>query len=348
MKRHSWVGQHGSEAIGAVVSLMLLLAGCAPQISTPAPVVNGVQPPPRQMIVQGGQTLSGIARTYHVPVRALADANRLSPPYRILVGQTLIIPGSSEEESYPPAVAMAEPTNPTAPPPMAAPSSAAPAPVVAQPLPLAPASAPTSPPAVPGTAGATPPAPTAAAAPPHAGATSPSTVRQAQAPSTEHAPTTPSSAKAAPGALASAEPSVPRASGTFLWPVHGHVLQTFGPGPDGTHNDGMNIAAPRGAAVAAVSGGVVAYAGNELRGYGNLILIKHPNGFISAYAHCDQILVKTGQKVARGQVIARVGSTGNVSGPQLHFELRQGKKPVDPREYLLPLPAAATGEARSG
>ena len=122
--------------------------------------------------------------------------------------------------------------------------------------------------------------------------------------------------------------------------MRGRILETYGAGGDGTHNDGINIAAPRGAAVQAADAGVVAYAGNELRGYGNLILVKHPSGWISAYAHCDLILVKKGEKVSRGQVIARVGSTGNVSEPQLHFELRRGNKPVDPREYLAPLPTA--------
>ncbi|MGA8552348.1 MAG: M23 family metallopeptidase, partial [Stellaceae bacterium] len=157
----------------------------------------------------------------------------------------------------------------------------------------------------------------------------------------------------APGAMAAVEPppaapfpgSATHRGGSFLWPVRGHVLEDYGAGPDGTHNDGINIAAPRGAPVQATDAGIVAYAGNELRGYGNLILIKHPNGWISAYAHCDLILVRTGQKVARGQVIARVGSTGNVSAPQLHFELRRGKHPVDPRDYLTPLPSAA---ARQG
>jgi murein DD-endopeptidase MepM/ murein hydrolase activator NlpD len=151
-------------------------------------------------------------------------------------------------------------------------------------------------------------------------------------------------------AEAEAEPPAPARApaGTFLWPVHGHVVEGFGTGPDGTHNDGINIAAARGAAVEATDGGVVAYAGNELRGYGNLVLIKHASGWISAYAHCDVVLVKTGQKVVRGQVIARVGSTGNVSEPQLHFELRRGKKPVDPRGYLTPLPAVASKDGRSG
>ena len=85
-----------------------------------------------------------------------------------------------------------------------------------------------------------------------------------------------------------------------------------------------------------------------MRGYGNLLLIKHPGGWISAYAHCDAILVKPGQKVARGQVVARVGASGNVKTPQLHFELRRGNKPVDPRAYLSPPPSAAAPPAHSG
>jgi murein DD-endopeptidase MepM/ murein hydrolase activator NlpD len=99
--------------------------------------------------------------------------------------------------------------------------------------------------------------------------------------------------------------------------------------------------------VQAADGGIVAYTGNELRGYGNLILVKHANGWISAYAHCDSILVKRGEKVGRGQLIARVGSTGNVSEPQLHFELRRGQQAVDPREFLAPLPTAGTKDSRS-
>ncbi|MBO0737965.1 MAG: M23 family metallopeptidase, partial [Alphaproteobacteria bacterium] len=140
----------------------------------------------------------------------------------------------------------------------------------------------------------------------------------------------------------------PRGNSAFLWPVRGHVLAPFGSRSDGTHNDGINIAAVRGAAVQAADAGVVAYAGNELRGYGNLILIKHANGWITAYAHCDRILVRRGERVARGQVIARVGSTGDVSEPQLHFELRRGSRPVDPREFLAPLPTAAVKDSRSG
>ncbi len=84
----------------------------------------------------------------------------------------------------------------------------------------------------------------------------------------------------------------------------------------------------------AAESGVVAYAGNELKGYGNLILIRHPNGFVSAYANTGDIEVKRGETVKRGQTIAKSGQSGNVATPQLHFELRKGTTPVDPTQYL--------------
>ena len=138
-------------------------------------------------------------------------------------------------------------------------------------------------------------------------------------------------------------PALPRGA-HFPWPVRGRVLAGYGAREGGGHNDGINIAAPRGAPVRAVDAGVVAYAGNELRGYGNLVLVKHDNGFITAYAHCDELLVKRGDKIGRGQVIAKVGATGGVAEPQLHFELRRGKRAVDPREFLAPAPSAGQGE----
>jgi len=101
-----------------------------------------------------------------------------------------------------------------------------------------------------------------------------------------------------------------------------------------------SAARSRGAPIAAIEAGTVAYAGNELRGYGNLILIKHTDGWISAYGHCDELLVKKGDQVNRGKVIAKVGATGNVSEPQLYFELRRGKQPVDPRQFLATAPVA--------
>ena len=103
----------------------------------------------------------------------------------------------------------------------------------------------------------------------------------------------------------------------------------------GQFNDGINIAAPLGAAVRATDNGTVAYAGNELRGFGNLLLVKHADGWISAYAHNNELLVKPGDRVRKGQTIARVGATGSVASPQLHFELRRGKSPVDPQKHLV-------------
>lgn len=122
--------------------------------------------------------------------------------------------------------------------------------------------------------------------------------------------------------------------------MQGRVVAGYGDSQGSGHNDGINIAAPRGAAVRAVESGTVAYAGNEIRGYGNLVLIKHPDGLISAYAHADELLVKHGDKVGRGQVIAKVGDTGGVGEPQLHFELRRGKRAVDPRNFLAPASSA--------
>jgi murein DD-endopeptidase MepM/ murein hydrolase activator NlpD len=116
----------------------------------------------------------------------------------------------------------------------------------------------------------------------------------------------------------------------FRWPARGRVIQGFKAGS----NDGINISVPEGTSVKAAESGVVAYAGSELKGYGNLVLIRHPNGFVSAYAHNGEIEVKRGDVVKRGQTIAKSGQTGNVSSPQLHFELRKGSTPVDPTGYL--------------
>jgi murein DD-endopeptidase MepM/ murein hydrolase activator NlpD len=116
--------------------------------------------------------------------------------------------------------------------------------------------------------------------------------------------------------------------------VNGRIISSFGAKKGGLHNDGINIAAARGAPVRAAENGIVAYAGNELRGFGNLLLIKHADGWTSAYAHNDRLLVRRGDQVRRGQIIARVGSTGSVTSPQLHFELREGSEAIDPLRLL--------------
>jgi murein DD-endopeptidase MepM/ murein hydrolase activator NlpD len=121
---------------------------------------------------------------------------------------------------------------------------------------------------------------------------------------------------------------------SFRWPVRGRIIASFGPKTNGTQNDGINLAVPEGTPIKAADAGVVAYAGNELKGYGNLVLIRHANGFVSAYANASELLVKRGDTVKRGQVIAHAGQTGNVSSPQLHFEIRKGSTPVDPTKYL--------------
>jgi murein DD-endopeptidase MepM/ murein hydrolase activator NlpD len=121
---------------------------------------------------------------------------------------------------------------------------------------------------------------------------------------------------------------------SFRWPVHGRVIAGFGPKTNGGQNDGINLAVPEGTPIKAADDGVVAYSGNELKGYGNLVLVRHANGFVSAYAHASELLVKRGDSIKRGQVIANAGQTGNVTSPQLHFEIRKGSTPVDPTKYL--------------
>jgi murein DD-endopeptidase MepM/ murein hydrolase activator NlpD len=126
----------------------------------------------------------------------------------------------------------------------------------------------------------------------------------------------------------------PMSGNSFRWPVKGRVVSEFGARPDGGHNDGIDLAVPQGTSVKAAENGVVAYAGNELKGYGNLVLVRHANNWVSAYANNEDILVKRGDKVRRGQIIAKAGATGSASQPQVHFELRKGSRPVDPTKYM--------------
>lgn len=130
-----------------------------------------------------------------------------------------------------------------------------------------------------------------------------------------------------------AEPP-PRSPGRFLTPVKGSIISGFGPKPGGQHNDGLNIAAAKGTPVVAADNGVVAYSGNELRGFGNLLLIRHADGWVTAYAHLDRIDVERGAEVKRGQRIGAVGQSGGVPTPQLHFEVRKGSQAVDPKGML--------------
>lgn len=138
----------------------------------------------------------------------------------------------------------------------------------------------------------------------------------------------------------------PASAEGFVWPVTGRVVSTYGPKGGGRYNDGVNIAAPEGTTVRAAESGVIAYAGNELRGFGRTLLIKHPGGWVTAYAHNSELLVQRGQQVRRGQAVAKVGSTGGVDEPQLHFEIRRNRKAIDP-VTLLPRSGATALHGRT-
>ncbi len=133
-----------------------------------------------------------------------------------------------------------------------------------------------------------------------------------------------------PGKASEATGALP----TFRWPVRGKVIAAYGAKTNGKANDGINLAVPEGTPVKAAEDGVVAYSGNELKGYGNLVLIRHANGYVTAYAHASELLVKRGDTIKRGQVIAKSGQSGEVGSPQLHFEIRKGSSPVDPLQFL--------------
>lgn len=129
-------------------------------------------------------------------------------------------------------------------------------------------------------------------------------------------------------------PAPESGNGRFRWPAEGRIISGFGPKSNGAHNDGINIALPAGTPIRAAEDGVVAYAGNELKGFGNLILVRHGGDWVTAYAHASEIGVKRGDKIKRGEVIGKVGKTGAVKAPQLHFEVRKGSRPVDPMPHL--------------
>ncbi len=278
--------------------------------------VNGLRPPftlyvgqvirlPGQAVhvVQRGETVYSIARQHGVNMNRLARENGLGSDYMIRVGQRLTLPGAAPA----PAVQPDYPQNTqvaTVPVPVQKPSTYGdPAPDVYQ--------------GAPQTTGEgqriqVPPPPVAR-------------------PATAPVSSPPSTPVVAQGPV----PGAPALAGAFAWPLQGAILSNYGPTSKGQHNDGINIAAPAGTPVKASESGVVVYAGNEIRGFGNLILLKHEGGLMTAYAHNEVLLVGRGAVVRRGQDIARVGSSGGVSQPQLHFEIRKNGKAVDPNPYLV-------------
>ncbi|MBL0931909.1 MAG: peptidoglycan DD-metalloendopeptidase family protein, partial [Alphaproteobacteria bacterium] len=255
--------------------------------------------------VRSGDTASQVAQRYGVSLADLVRANGIEAPYIIRIGQRLVIPGSAQQTQ----TAIAAAPIPT---PVQRPVEQAalpPPPVAVQPMPAPPANSPPS-----------------AAVPPVAVVVPPPAQPAPQA--------APQPAPPVPSALTAPEPVDPARAGRFLWPVLGIVLSDYGPKPCGLQNDGVNIADPRGPQFRRSAAGTVIYAGNALRGFGNLLLLRHDGGYVTAYAHADELLGQRGDNVRRGQTIGRVGSSGGVATPQLHFEVRRGTRAVNPTEYL--------------
>jgi len=237
-------------------------------------------------VIESGESLYTIARRYEVTTQAIVQANNLSSPDKIVVGQKVIIPGRADLlANKAPATQVAS----TAP-------AAAPAPAQ-QTLPQA----------------------------------APNALQAATAPA---AATTPQQATptAQPAQMANVSAAEPAMSGSdkFQWPVSGRVLVDFA----SSKGTGINIEASEGSAIKAAENGTVIYVGSGVEGYGNLILIRHPNGYVSAYAHLQSMNVAKGAVVNRGDTIGAAGMTGSVTRPQLHFELRKGATPVDPVPML--------------
>lgn len=246
--------------------------------------------------VKSGESPYSIARQYGIKVAELQSANGITNPRQLKLGMVLRVPGNGGDA----------PTGAPA-------TGSAPAPVA-------------------GYAGAPTPAETAPRV--IQSTTKPTMINGGEQKVAALESNRASDAAGATAVQSVSVTPVSTAIGKLRWPARGKVLSGFGQRSDGTHNDGINIAVPKGADVHAAEDGEVAYAGSELKGYGNLVLIRHDNGWVTAYAHNDTVMVKRGDKVKRGDVLAKAGSTGQVDKPQLHFELRQGSKPVDPLPYL--------------
>jgi len=307
-------------AIIAALGIALFVSGCSRH--TPAPLVNkagAVGANPTKVIAQVGDTVYAIASRFGVPVRDLIQTNFLLPPYTVRPGQLLKLPKPGEHvvasgdtlygisRQYGVDMTSLARINRMRPPYTI---------LVGQKLRL-PANAQMTQVAV----NQEPVVLKPPAARPKA--------RQ------QTAVRVPGKKPPVKKATPVRDPKVPPRSGSrFAWPLRGPILSNFGAKKGGLYNDGINIAAKRGQKVHAAENGVVAYAGNELRGFGNLLLIRHKGGWMTAYAHADKLLVKRGQTVKRQQVIGFAGSSGSVAKPQVHFEIRKGSRAVNPLKYL--------------
>src|SRR5215470_10836265 len=289
--------------VGGAPSAASPNAGVAAAHPAPAPTAAAAAASARPATVSGtsglhvvaaGDTLYKISRTYGHPVAEIAKANNIEPTATLKIGDRIVIPGGSPTKTV--RKSWPKSGHPLAAQRLAAQPSAAPA--------------------------------TAKAAAPKATPAKATPAPKAE-PSQQAAVVTPGDETPTPVVAKSTD--VPP---TFRWPVKGRVIAGFGPKPNGQQNDGINLAVPEGTPIKAAEDGVVAYAGAELKGYGNLVLIRHANGYVTAYAHAKELMVKRGDQIKRGQVIANSGQTGNVDTPQLHFEVRKGPAPLDPMPLL--------------
>lgn len=323
-------GSLGARCAMALIAAITLaaLTGCAPVI--PAPVTyHGADSggaggeAGKGVTVRQNDTLYAISRRQGVSLRALIAANNLQPPYLIVPGQTLVLPRArlhtvakgdtvfSISRRYDVNMSHLARINRLGPPFTIA---------VGQQL------------VIPGPGDQ---AGTMIAKASPGLATNSSANARATAPKATAANSPRQAQKPQRVARKQPVPAPPPRSGkSFSWPVQGKIISGFGPKQGGYHNDGINIATSAGTPVFAAENGVVSYAGNELRGYGNLLLVQHAGGWITAYAHNQKLLVSRGDKIAKGQLIAHAGDTGGVRRPQLHFEIRKGATPVNPIKYL--------------
>ncbi len=291
----------------------------------PKPAVNRSALPRgagRTIKVAQGDSLYTLSKRYDVPVEAIKDANGLSDA-NLRLGQSLLIPGNGASKTVRPAPetqAAAKPGKPAQPTQV---TTSSPDIRVVKTTTVTTPDGPTQSVPQPGAKPAAAAQPSVAASPEVTGPAAPSG-QSTQVASVDRLPN-----------------PEPMSDTSFRWPVQGRIVSTFGTKPDGGHNDGIDVAVPAGTSVKAAENGVVAYAGNELKGYGNLVLIRHANNWVSAYANNAEILVKRGEQVRRGQVIAKAGASGQVGQPQVHFELRKGSRPVDPTKFMASNQASA-------
>lgn len=307
----------------ALALLAALLAACTASRPPSAylPSRNGIATG-QTVTVEGGQNVYALAQKHNVSMRELIVLNDLKPPYTLHPGQSIILPATGESFSgslKPPVAAPRDYVEksdlaPITPAPVAKESLSPPPVATEPPRQIAPTTVPLSQPAT---------QPQSSLKPPDGG---PVHALNQPSPAQKQVATTTTASQAAANVVDTAI--------EMKWPVQGTILSNFGSKGAGLNNDGVNIGAPKGAPVVAASTGTVVYAGNEMKGFGNLVLIRHQNDWVTAYAHLDRVLVKKDSIVTKGDMIGTVGKTGNVSSPQLHFETRQNGKPVDPASVI--------------